>query len=130
MRSCYPEYTVPKKRVGVSLVEDSSLPELLGDESEIMDPSMEFDDVEQLLAQHDTVDEDAEPEVYPENEVADIMAVSWREKSKEISKMQRSRKFGAAADLKRQFRVEIEEVKKKTRCHRGPLEPRMQDAWN
>ena len=36
MRSCYPEYTVPKKRVGVSLVEDSSLPELLGDESEIL----------------------------------------------------------------------------------------------
>ena len=52
------------------------------------------------------------------------MADSWREKRKEISKMQRSRKFGAAADLKRQFRVEIEEVKKKTRCHRGPLEPR------
>ena len=48
-----------------------------------------IDDVEQLLAQHDTHDEDAEPEVYPENEVADIMAVSWREKRKEISKMQR-----------------------------------------
>ena len=43
MRSCYPEYTVPKRRVGVSLVEDSSSPELLGDETEVMDPSMEFD---------------------------------------------------------------------------------------
>ena len=46
-------------------------------------------------------------------DVAEALAVSWREKRKEITKMQRSRKFGAANDLKRSYRVEIEELKRK-----------------
>ena len=118
MRSCYPDFSVPKKRAAISLVEDNSLSDLAMDDSEPTDHVTEFDDVEQLLAQHEVCDDSADTEVYPETEVADILAVSWREKRKEINKMQRSRKFGAATDLKKQFRVEIEEVKKKTRCHR------------
>ena len=42
----------------------------------------------------------------------------WKDKSKDLSKMQRSRRFGAAQDLRRSYRVEIEELKRKTRCHR------------
>ena len=46
------------------------------------------------------------------------MAISWKDKRKELGRLQRSRRFGAASDLKRSYRVEIEELKRRTRCHK------------
>ena len=115
MRSCYPEFTAPKRRsVGVSLVEEAAL-----DLQDPPDPNdeMDFEDVEQFLADYDAEPLD-EAEVFEEKDVADVLAVTWREKRKEISKMQKARRFSAATDIKKQYRVEVEEIKKKTKCHR------------
>jgi hypothetical protein len=51
-----------------------------------------FEDVEQFLAQHELieVENDDEPEIFAERDVADVMAGSWKEKRKEITKMQRA----------------------------------------
>ena len=121
MRSCYPDFTAPRKRaLGAGMVEDEVFIEASGDLNESWDEGETFEDVEQFLAQHEMVEveNDDEPEIFAERDVADVMAVSWKEKRKEITKMQRNRRFSQAADLKRQFRVEVEEIKKKTRCHR------------
>ena len=46
------------------------------------------------------------------------LAVSWSERRREIAKLKQSRQFGAAYKDRRSFRVEIEELKKKTRCRK------------
>ena len=115
MRSCYPDFTASKRKsIGASIVEDASLdfPDIPESNEEI-----DFEDVEQFLADYDADPQD-ETEVFEEKDVADVLAVSWREKRKEISKMQKARRFSAATDIKKQYRVEVEEIKKKTKCHR------------
>ena len=115
MRSCYPDFTASKRKsMGASIVEDASLdfPDIPESNEEI-----DFEDVEQFLADYDADPQD-ETEVFEEKDVADVLAVSWREKRKEISKMQKARRFSAATDIKKQYRVEVEEIKKKTKCHR------------
>lgn len=57
-------------------------------------------------------------ELFAEADVAEVMAVSWREKRQELNRLQKSRKFAAAKELKRSFKVEIEEMKRKTKCHK------------
>ena len=47
-----------------------------------------------------------------------MLATTWKEKRAELSKLQKQRGFTDARDLKRSFRVEIEEMKKRTKCHR------------
>eukprot|EP00435_Cladocopium_sp_Y103_P044898 s702_g12.t1 len=114
MRSCYPEYVVSKRRTaGAGLVDvDPSDPEDFE-----KDPMVQ--EVEAFLAEHDSLPvPDEADEIYEEHEVAEALAVSWKDKRRELSKMQRSRRFGAATDLKKSYRVEIEELKRKTRCHR------------
>ena len=56
--------------------------------------------------------------MFEEADVAEVMAVSWKEKRQELNKLQKSRRFKAATDLRRSFRVEVEELKKRTKCHR------------
>ena len=55
-------------------------------------------------------------EAYDEHDVAEALAVTWKEKRRELTKLQRSRKFTQADQLKRSFRVDVEELKKKSRC--------------
>ena len=111
MRSCYPEFVAKNKSHGISLVEE---PEETFD---LEEPSAaEFEDIEAFLADHESGD--VENEAYPENEVAEILAVSWKDKRKEISKLQQQRRFGEAKEARRRFRVEIEELKRKTRCRK------------
>eukprot|EP00435_Cladocopium_sp_Y103_P016327 s111_g4.t1 len=115
MRSCYPEFVVSKRKpLGAGMVETED--PAAGD----LDDDPVVEEVEAFLAQHEAQElvGDDDEEAYEEKEVAEALAVSWREKRKEITKMQRSRKFGAANDLKRSYRVEIEELKRKTRCHK------------
>ena len=111
MRSCYPEYVVSKKRTpaGVALLEEDEPPP----ESADMD---DFNDIEQFLAEYQG-EEDIN-ESFEEPDVAEALAVSWRDKRQELSKLQKARNFGRANEVKRSFRVEVEELKKKTKCHR------------
>eukprot|EP00435_Cladocopium_sp_Y103_P001293 s456_g1.t1 len=94
MRSCYPDFVVGRRKA-VALVED--------DETGA-GPGRLF-----------LIDETEE---YPENDVAEVLASTWKEKRAEIARLQKSRKFEQAKELKRSFRVEIEEMKKKTKCNR------------
>ena len=114
MRSCYPEYVVSKRKtLGAGLIEADAA------ENDEVDSDPILQEVEAFLAEHDSLTPAEEPEeVFEEQEVAEALAVGWKEKRKELSQMQRSRRFGAAQDLRKSYRVEIEELKKKTRCHK------------
>ena len=115
MRSCYPDYVVPKRRsFGASLVEAGD--ELVANNDDESDAVIQ--EVEALLADHEAPVLDEPDEVFDESEVAEALAVTWKEKRKELSRMQRNRRFGPSADLRKSYRVEIEELKKKTRCHK------------
>ena len=116
MRSCYPEFTCRKKVQGAAAVtEESFMMEeddtILGDEE---DP--QFADVELFLADHQP--ELTEAETFDEEEVREILAVTWQERRKTLNRLQKARRFPEANQVKRQFRVEVEELKKKTRCNK------------
>ena len=128
MRSCYPEYIVPKRRVNAAHYmeeegeawytdgygqADYAEPEHIPDE-----PEVAFGDVELFLAEHDLYEPQDEVEVFPEKEVAEVLAATWKDKRAELARLQKSRRFSQMRDVKRSFRVEVEELKKKTQCHR------------
>ena len=120
MRSCFPDFTVPKRRsaaVHYAEYEDDDW----WNEDAYQDPTSgedaAFQDVELFLAGHDKT-EVSETENFPETEVAEVLAATWREKRQELSKLQRARKFHQAGELRRSFRVEVEGLKKKTQCNR------------
>ena len=100
LRSCYPDFVAKKK--AVALVEETFPVENMPDD---VDVDADFQDVQEFLN---------------ENQV--MCSLSWKEKraelSKELSKLQKSRQFGKAKELRRYFRVEVEELKAKTVCHR------------
>ena len=119
LRSCFPLYkaSAAKARKPIqTFVAESDEP---GNSPDF--PEDKFEDIEAFLADYGyDKDEEAEEE-FGEDETAEALAVSWRERRREITKLQQSRGFGAAAKMKqarRSFRVEIEELKKKTRCRR------------
>lgn len=116
LRSCYPDLVVKKKVFGASAVADESA--LLDDEEELIEAPGDFDDVEQFLADATDGIDDAGEDVYEEDEIKDILAVTWQERRKSLAKLQKSRRFTEAGQVKRQFRVEVEELKKRTKCHR------------
>ena len=121
MRSCLPDFTVPKRRAtGAHLVETKSMAEVMGSVDD-EDPNVgvaDFQDIELFLAEH--VEDDTAPtdECFDEKDVADILAVSWKEKRQELARLKQSRQFNKEADTRRSFRIEVEELKKRTRCHK------------
>ena len=115
LRSCYPEWTVPKKKA-VALVTEEALLVDPDDELALTALEEEFSDVNQLLDDHQLNDETSE--AFQETDVAEVLAASWKDKRRELNKLQKSRQFGKARDLRKSFRVEIEELKKQTLCHK------------
>eukprot|EP00435_Cladocopium_sp_Y103_P029768 s480_g7.t1 len=112
MRSCFPDMILSRKRTtGAALVEEAESLAV-----DFVDDEVEFNDVDSLLAEH--LPEGTSEDVFSEKDVAEILAVSWREKRQELAKLQRARKFEKATESRKAFRVEIEELKKRTRCHR------------
>ena len=78
-----------------------------------------FEDVELMVADYvEDQDLDRSDDVFGEAEVAEVLAATWKEKRAEINKLQKARRFDAARDLKRTFRAEVEEMKRKTTCNR------------
>ena len=120
MRSCYPDFTVSRRKTAAAhLVEARSMTETVSDppeESSATDD--DFRDIELFLAEHTEGHEMVAEECFEEKDIADILAVSWKEKRQELAKLKQSRQFTKEVDSKRSFRIEIEEPKKKTRCRK------------
>ena len=114
MRSCYPDFVNSRKKA-VALVQDETLD--IAGPHEHDDEVTGFDDVELFIADYVKATTDEEVD-FAEDEVAEVLATSWKDKRAEISRLQKARRFDQAKDLRRSFRVEIEEMKKKTRCNR------------
>lgn len=128
MRSCFPEFVIPKRRsAAVGMVaDDSGLDDpgrWLGGLSQSSTPSVPeheeasgFQDIELFLAEYDLTDNSITDETYDENEIAEVLATTWRDKRQELNRLNKARKFHQAGELRRSFRVEIEELKKRTKC--------------
>ena len=116
LRSCFPDY-VAKRRSAVALTE-----EMLAVEHEMSEETVDehdFSDVQQFLQDHPEAgagEDSAEP--FAESDVAEVLALSWKERRSELSKIQKGRKFNQSTDLRRSFRIEVEELKKKTKCNK------------
>ena len=107
MRSCFPQYKAGKARKpmsGTYLAEDAEL-------------SDGFADVEAFIADHELELEESD-EPIPESEAAEALAASWKERRAEITKLRRDRRFDAAQASRKSFRVEIEELKRRTKCRK------------
>ena len=108
MRSCYPEFVVPKKRTAAAHYMETGYQDWWTEypEADAQEPEAEigFDDVELFLAEHGTGEYGLETdESYQEHEVAEVLAASWKDRRAELSKLQKARKFHQAGDVKRQF---------------------------
>ena len=119
LRSCFPDYKAPagkKRAVGVFQVDEVT--------DQVSRNYDELDDeyihgVEAFLSEHQTSTGDHDDDdVFSEGEVAEALAVSWGERRREIAKLRQSRQFGGVNKEKRSFKVEVEELKKRTRCRR------------
>ena len=122
MRSCFPEFKASRRgRAAPALLvqqseaeEDVELPP-----SAVSDDgpdAVAFDEVEAFLAEHGTNEPNATNETYDEDEIAEVLAATWRERRSEISKLQKLRRFGQVSAVKKQFSREVTELQKKSRC--------------
>ena len=96
-----------KRPTSVLLAEDE---DLLTDQ---LAEGESFADVEAFLA--DYGQGDGAEDAVSETDAAEALAVSWKEKRSEINRLQKSRQFHAADASRRNFRIEFEELKKRTR---------------
>lgn len=55
-------------------------------------------------------------DVFEEAELAEILAVTWKEKRAEISRLQKDRKFTQAKPIKQRFTREATDLKKRSKC--------------
>ena len=114
LRSCFPEYRVPKLNRRSHGVFVSEMPTEEEEEEEIdKDASIDgLEDVEKFINEDDesdfTLDED---------EVREVLATAWKQKRQEISK-ERLRRKSTATSATRRFRAEVEELKLRTKCNR------------
>eukprot|EP00435_Cladocopium_sp_Y103_P053201 s487_g17.t1 len=114
LRSCFPQYRASgrKKATGVLQVEQQ-------DDDDKREH--QFDDIEAFLTEHNMAFQDDSREgedQFSETEAAEALAISWKERRREIAEFQQARQFGAAGKSKRSFRIEVEELKKRTRCRK------------
>ena len=116
-RSCFPMYKASgsksKRPIGALVVTPG--PE---DGHPVpCDEQDQFQDVEAFLADHG---EKVEPDVISESEAAEALAVAWKDRRQEIQKHQQARKFGSRQNTQtsRAFRIEVEELKRRTRCRK------------
>lgn len=114
MRSCYPDFVYKgRKSYGASVAqnEEGPLETMLPEEDEPLDL---FDDVEQLLAEHQAPAEDT----FDEQDTAEALAITWKERRQDTTRLKNARRFDEAGKVRRQFRIEVEELKRRTRCHK------------
>ena len=118
-RSCFPMYkagTRAKKPIGALAVENEPPSQGASDEDR-------YDDVQSFLADHSQVNTGESFEL-SEGEAAEALAVSWKERRTEIAKVNQARRFtktsssGVSTGSRRNFRSEVDDLKKRTRCRR------------
>ena len=117
-RSCFPMYKAngskSRRPIG-ALVVNTEAAETDPSPGEDQD---QFQDVEAFLADHG---EKVEQDAISESEAAEALAVAWKDRRQEIQKHQQARKFGSRQSThqtSRSFRVEVEELKRRTRCRK------------
>ena len=86
-----------------------------GDETE---PADDFADIETFLADNDQSLEATGEEAVTEAEAAEALAASWKERRAEISRFKKDRRFDAAQHSRKSFRIDVEELKRRTKCRR------------
>ena len=115
LRSCYPDLVISRKRTGIALAE--AFDEAPDEPGERWDEG--FSDVGHFIEEHQPeVDYAGDNEPFPESEVAEVLAATWKEKRQELNRLQKTRQFQKAKDVKRSFRVEIEEMKRNSTCNK------------
>ena len=117
LRSCFPVYKASASRSRRPVTTLIAEPDDGGGPD---DDDDSFQDVEAFLADYGFDQPQEDRDEYQEEETAEALAATWKERRKEISKLQQRRGFKAQAtdQARRSFRVEIEELKKRTRCRR------------
>ena len=122
-RSCFPLYKANNKArrpLGALVVEEDGVDSTTTGSKNIEESDDFLNDVESFLAEHQALQPSLEE--VSEGEAAEALAVSWQERRKEINKTVQSRRFGAGSSYgdgaRRSFKVEVEEVKKRTRCRK------------
>ena len=122
-RSCFPLYKANNKArrpLGALVVEDDGVDSTTTGSKNIEESDDFLNDVESFLAEHQALQPSLEE--VSEGEAAEALAVSWQERRKEINKTVQSRRFGAGSSYgdgaRRSFKVEVEELKKRTRCRK------------
>ena len=122
MRSCFPEFKASRKARTSSalLVQQPEVEELEAETSQLStdegQDAVSFDDIEAFLAEYGVQEPNATQEIFDEEEIAEVLAATWRERRSEIAKLQKSRRFGQANSAKKQFSKEITDLQKKSRC--------------
>ena len=122
LRSCFPDYVASskgKKPSAVYAVNDfeDALDEPFPESGDFGD-SVIFEEVEALLADHGVKGEETSEATFDETDVVEILAASWKEKRSEISRLQKSRNFRQLSKVKQNFKEEVRDLEKRTRCHR------------
>ena len=111
MRSCFPEFRAARasrlKSASAFVVQDepNDMSEELGDAE--APGTVTFDELEAFLAEHGV--QEAGPssaDHFEEEEVAEVLAATWKEKRTEISRLQKARRFSQASDVKQRFSKE------------------------
>ena len=113
LRSCYPDLSVSRRKA-VALVED----ETSAVEDHDLDEVEEFRDIDQLLEDHQLSLEAESQETFQESDIAEVLATSLRDKRQELNRLQKKRQFGKARDVRRAYRIGVEELQRQTACHK------------
>lgn len=122
MRSCFPDFKASRKsRAAPALLVQQ--PDLEEAESEVSPPlvddgpdAVSFDEVEAFLTEHGMQESNTPNDVFDEDEIAEVLAATWRERRSEISKLQKTRRFAQANVVKKQFSREVTDLQKRSRC--------------
>ena len=115
IRSCFPSYKASgakaRKPIGALMVSAD------GPTFEDEEPNADggFEDVEAFLTDHNMSSQNVEID---EDEAAEALAVTWKERRQQINQHHRARRFNSSAQSSRSFRIEVEELKKRTRCRK------------
>lgn len=119
LRSCYADLILRSKKINaVHLADDHAGDMELSEGADETEPD-DFQDVEALLSEHAASNPSGTEAALEETEeTAEVLAVSWKETRQELARLQKTRKFAAAKEAKRSFRIQVEELKRRTKCHR------------
>ena len=80
------------------------------------DADDDFQDVQDLLLDHQ-MEASSQCEEFQEDDVAEVLAASLKERRQELGRLQKTRQFGKVKEMRRSFRVEDEELKAKRSCN-------------